>query len=251
MGVGRKPLQGVLNIVCFNWHFYVIAALCIISSGVSSFFMPERFQLLALLGSGLAGFAILVSLFASYYVYDVSNLYQLPWLPDLNGKTVLNINAGFDETSLLLQDKYTSIDLRICDFYDPGKHTEVSIERARNAYPPHENSVAVSTEKLPFSDQTFDCALAILSVHEIRNDRERDQFFKELARVVKPTGQIMVTEHLRDFNNFVAYTIGFLHFHSRKTWLDTFEKFNLAVQQEVKTTPLVTTFLLEKQGCLS
>ena len=228
-----------------------IAGLAILSSGVFSFFMPERFQLLALLGAVLAGCAISISLLASYYVYDVSNLYQLPWLPDLNEKSVLNINAGFDETSLLLQGKYTSVDLKICDFYDPQKHTEVSIKRARKAYPPLENSVAVSTEKLPFADHSFDCALAILSVHEIRNDRERAQFFKELARVIKPTGQIMVTEHLRDFSNFAAYTLGFLHFHSRTKWLDTFEEVDLAVKQEIKTTPLITTFLLSRRGCLS
>lgn len=248
MGVGRKPLQGVLNIVCFNWHFYLIAGLTIISSGVFSFFMPERFQMLALLGAVAAGCAISVSLLASCYVYDVSDLYQFPWLPSLNKKSVLNVNAGFDETSLLLQGKYTSIDLKICDFYDPQKHTEVSIKRARKAYPPLEKSVAVSTEKLPFADHSFDCALAVLSVHEIRNDRERVQFFKELARVIKPHGQIMVTEHLRDFSNFAAYTIGFFHFHSRATWLDTFEEVDLTVKREIKTTPLITTFLLEKKG---
>ncbi len=37
-------------------------------------------------------------------------------------------------------------------------------------------------------------------------------FFNELNRVLKPNGQIVVTEHLRDLNNFLAYNIGFFHF---------------------------------------
>jgi hypothetical protein len=57
-----------------------------------------------------------------------------------------------------------------------------------------------------------------------------------------------VTEHLRDPANFLAYTIGFLHFHSRRTWLDTFQSAGLRVEREVKTTPFVTTFFLAKDG---
>jgi len=251
MGVDRKPLQGVLNIIRFNWHFYAIAGLTIMSLGMFSHLMPEPFQLLALWGAVLAAFTISLSLIASYYIYDVSHLYQLPWLPDLNEKAVLNINAGFDETSLLLSGKHPSIELQICDFYDPNKHTEVSIKRARTAYPPLENTVSVSTEKLPFADHSFDSVLAILSAHEIRDDRERIQFFKELERVTTSNGQIMITEHLRDFSNFAVYTIGFFHFHSRATWLDTFHEANLTVKQEIKTTRFITTFFLEKIGHVS
>ena len=248
MGVDRSPLQGVLNIIRFNWHFYAVAGLGIMSLVVFSNFVPAPFQWLALSASLFAAITILVSLLASYYIYDVSNLYQLPWLPDLNEKAVLNINAGFDETSGRLKETYTSIELQTCDFYDPKMHTEVSIKRARTAYPPLENSFAVSTEELPFADHSFDSVLAILSVHEIRDGRERVKFFKELERVTKPNGQIMITEHLRDFSNFAAYTIGFFHFHSRATWLDTFQEVKLTVKQEIKTTPFITTFLLEKNG---
>lgn len=251
MGVDRKPFQGVLNIIRFNWHFYAIAGLTIMSLGIFGHLMPEPFQLLAVWGAVLAASAISFSLIASCYIYDVSHLYQLPWLPNLNEKAVLNINAGFDETSLLLFDKQPGIELQICDFYNPKKHTEVSIRRARTAYPPLENTVAVSTEKIPFADHSFDSALAILTAHEIRDHRERVQFFKELERVTKPNGQIMITEHLRDFSNFAAYTIGFFHFHSRATWLDTFQEANLTVKQEIKTTRFITTFLLEKDGDVS
>lgn len=248
MGLDRKPLQGVLNIIRFNWQFYVIAGLVIAVLGASVDFIPEPFRMLVVLGTILAALMISISLIGSFYIYDISNLYKFPWLPNLDAKTVLNINAGFDETSSLLKKKHPAVELTVCDFYDPEKHTEVSIKRARNAYPPLEGTISVSTEKLPLADHSFDTTLAFFSAHEIRDSGERVQFFKELARVTKPNGEIIVTEHLRDLNNFAIYTVGFFHFHSCGTWRDTFQQANLAVTEEIKTTRFITTFVLAKTG---
>jgi ubiquinone/menaquinone biosynthesis C-methylase UbiE len=101
---------------------------------------------------------------------------------------------------------------------------------------------------LPFADNSFNKVLAIFSAHEIRNDEERVAFFKELRRVTKPSGQILVTEHLRDVNNFLAYTVGFMHFFSKASWRDTFRKSDLNIVEEIKTTAFVTTFILAKNG---
>lgn len=120
--------------------------------------------------------------------------------------------------------------MTICDFYHPDRHTEISIKRARQVYPPNPETISVNTDKLSFSENTFDKSFAILSAHEIRNQNERVQFFKELNRVTN--GQIFVTEHLRDFNNFIAYTVGVFHFHSRQSWLQTFIQADLTVTQE-------------------
>jgi ubiquinone/menaquinone biosynthesis C-methylase UbiE len=92
---------------------------------------------------------------------------------------------------------------------------------------------------------------AILSAHEIRNDEERNSFFKELRRALTATGQIIVTEHLRDTANLLAYNIGFFHFHSKKTWLNTFHSAGLSVASEIKITPFITTFILDKNGTAS
>ena len=248
MGLDRKPFQGVLNIIRFNWQFYVIAGLVIAVLGALVGFLPEPFRMLVVLGTFLAALMISISLIGSLYIYDISDLYKLPWLPNLDAKKVLNINAGFDETSSLLKKKHPAVELTVCDFYDPEKHTEVSIKRARNAFPPLEGTISVSTEKLPLADRSFDTTLAFFSAHEIRELGERVEFFKELARVTKPNGEIIVTEHLRDFNNFAIYTVGFFHFHSRETWLDTFGGAGLIVSEEIKTTRFISTFVLTQEG---
>jgi ubiquinone/menaquinone biosynthesis C-methylase UbiE len=193
-------------------------------------------------------FSIGISLLVSFYVYDVSSLYKFKFLPNFNSKKVLNITAGFDETSPILKNKFPEIDLTIVDFYDETKHTEISIKRARKAYPKVENTHSISTHKIPFPNNYFDYSVAIFSAHEIRNDEERMLFFKEINRVTKPNGQLFVTEHHRDFYNFLAYNIGFFHFHTFQTWSKTFKNSGFIIKDKIKTTAFVTTYILEKNG---
>lgn len=244
METTRKPGQGVLNIVRFNWHFYVIAGVILLVTAGLKDYLPAPLRPWALAGLLLAGLTMTVSLMVSWYVYDRSDLYQLRWLAGFQPRSILNINAGFDETSAIIRAKFPKSTLTIADFYNPDQHTEISIKRARRAYPPPSETISVSTQHLPFPDGAFEGVLAILSAHEIREEQERICFFRELRRVTSPDGQIFVTEHLRDWPNFAAYTIGFLHFHSEPTWRRTFAQAGLLVQKTIKNTPFITTFIL-------
>jgi SAM-dependent methyltransferase len=197
---------------------------------------------------------ILISLFVSFWIYDLSNLYTLDWLGRLNVNSahkIVNINAGFDETSILLQAKYPGAVLAVFDFYDPVNHTEVSIKRARKVYPAYKNTVQITTSALPLQNNTADYIFVILAAHEIRQDAERIQFFRELNRTVKDSGKIIVTEHLRDLPNFLAYNIGFFHFLTGASWQKTFKCSGLSIYGKVKITPFITTYFLEKNGISS
>ncbi|WP_345168779.1 class I SAM-dependent methyltransferase [Nibribacter koreensis] len=248
----RKPFQGVLNIIRFNWHFYVIALFLVLALILVAFtFLLPLKQYILLLATLIVG-SMAVSLIVSWYVYDVSNLYQLQWIDDIhNHQRILNINAGFDETSHLLKKKFPAADILSYDFYDPVKHTEVSIKRARKAYPAFAGTIQGNTHHLELPDNSMDKIFVTLAAHEVRNELERGVFFRELERVVKPTGQIYITEHLRDVPNFLAYNIGFFHFYSKSTWLKTFQQGNLTVHLEKKITPFISTFILVKNGSSS
>jgi len=250
----RKPFQGVWNIVRFNWHFYVLSfgvllLLLLFSNYTNSTFRPYLFIV------GLLIFLpTFISLSVSYYVYDLSGLYNLNWVSDFidtKTNTIININAGFDETSILLKDRFPNSELLVFDFYDPKKHTEVSIKRARKAYALFPNTKSVTATNLPTLDNSADKIFVIFAAHEIRNEQERLEFFKELKRVLKPTGQIFITEHLRDFPIFLAYNIGFLHFYSKQSWLQVFQLAELTLKSEEKITPFISKFTLTKYGVAS
>jgi SAM-dependent methyltransferase len=243
----RKPFQGLLNILKFNWHFYALAAMVILFLFLLRndlpFYIPVCLILLPVL-------ALIVSLVASYFIYDVSDLYSLNWIEDYQipkDAVIINVHAGFDETSALLKRKFPLASLRVFDFYDADKHTEVSIARARKAYPLFPGTESISSTKLPLEGRTVDLAFCIMSLHEIRNDGERIVFLNELTRALKPDGKIYVVEHLRDLNNFLAFTLGFFHFYSRQNWLQNFSDAGLSLKKEKKLTPFVSVFVLEKQ----
>ncbi len=248
----RKPFQGVGNIIRFNWQYYVLSIIAIVALLLISSNLTAALRAAAIVLVLLIIISTLLSLTVSFFIYDLSSLYKLTWLDRLRtGTKIININAGFDETSNLLKSKFTNSELIVLDFYDPTKHTEVSIKRARMAYPPFPNTQQISTTHLPLPDKSADNVFALLSAHEIRNDEERVSFFKELNRVLAATGQVIVTEHLRDTANFLAYNIGFFHFLSKSTWLKTFQLAGFKVADEIKITPFITTFILDKNGAAS
>jgi hypothetical protein len=76
----RKPYQGVWNIIRFNWHFYVLSVLGLLLLVLFINYTNSaiRFYLFVL---GLLIFlTTFVSLAVSYYVYDLSGLYNLKWI---------------------------------------------------------------------------------------------------------------------------------------------------------------------------
>ncbi|HMG82104.1 MAG TPA: hypothetical protein VK559_03635 [Ferruginibacter sp.] len=247
----RKPFQGVINIVRFNWHFYALSFSIVLLLLFITRYTPAASLFYILLVCIAIVVTTFISLLVSFFIYDLSNLYTLDWL-DRSGiqpaNNIININAGFDETSALLQLKYPAANMQVFDFYDERKHTEVSIKRARAAYPPYKNTIYIDTSTLPLADSSIDTAFLLLAAHEIRNDRERIAFFEELKRVIVISGRIIVTEHLRDMANFLAYTMGAFHFHSKPTWLKTFTASGFVISKEIKVTPFITTFILEKNG---
>jgi ubiquinone/menaquinone biosynthesis C-methylase UbiE len=249
----RKKYQGIYNIIRFNWHFYALSALFVVLVLLTKYYSTSL-SILADILLLLIAWAVVVSLAVSFYIYDLSDLYTFSWLDNLKkaeNEKIINIHAGFDETSQLLKNKLATAELQVADFYDPAKHTAISIRRARKAYAAFPKTQKVNTSNLPMQDNSADKVFAILSAHEIRNEKERIAFFNELRRILKPSGQIIVTEHLRDTANFLAYNFGFFHFHSRASWLNTFRSAELTVLRQVKITPFITTFILEKNATAS
>ena len=243
----RKPFQGILNIVRFNWHFYVLAAFFIGVLLVLKQFISIDFIVVIIIGTIIT--TTIISLAISFYIYDSSDLYNFSWIPksDENLK-IVNINAGFDETSLLIKSRFKNATVIILDFYNPTKHTEISIERARKAYPSQPETVQIETSNIVLETNSIDAVFLIFAAHEIRNNQERIVFFKEINRILKPNGQLFVLEHLRDFTNFCGYSIGIFHFLSKANWKNTFEKSNFVIDSEQKQTPFISLFTLSKNG---
>ncbi len=244
----RGPYEGMWNVVRFNWPMYAVGCVVVLIAAISTFVASGTWAAVFAVLTPLSMLGLLLPLIASHVIYDRSALYALPWLADLGPDwtgALLNINAGFDEISFSIRRRLPKCDLQVVDFYDASKHTERSIERARSVYPAFPGTRAVDMTSLPFPNRSIDIAVAFLSLHEVRDDGERIRALTELRRVLAPTGRLIVSEHLRDVANFCAFNFGFFHFHARSTWLRAFGEAGFRVLSSRRTTPFITTFILE------
>lgn len=246
MEIKRRNFQGVLNILSFNRHFYVFGLIALAFIIGSKFIFNWHDALFW--GVILAfTYGLTMPLLVSAYVYDFSGFYNFDWLKkikieDTKDKFNLNINAGFDETSFIINSVLPQSNLQVYDFYNAKEHTEPAIIRARKVSLVYPNTQQISSNSIPLDDNSVDNIFLISAIHEIRTHDEKVQFLKECRRVCKPNGNVIMVEHLRDFPNFVAFTIGFTHFFSKIAWKKAFTDAGFTSFNEKKFTPFMSIF---------
>ena len=71
----RGKFEGIANVIRFNWHFYLLAAIFILLSAISPIYLPSQYWAYAVSLSLLILVTTLCSVVVTYYVYDRSSLY--------------------------------------------------------------------------------------------------------------------------------------------------------------------------------
>jgi len=249
-GARREPFRGVRQIVMFNWPLYALAAAAL---ACTSFALrrvpagwPGREALCAAIG--LSSFWIVGSLVVSWVVYDRSPLMTARWVPGALGirpRTWINLHAGLDEWTPALRLLLPQSRGRTLDIFNRLAMGEASISRARRDA--ERCSEHADFRHLAVADGAIDAVFLFFCAHELRSQAARCELFDEVSRVLVSGGRVVVTEHLRDWRNLLAYGPGVLHFHSRRAWLRGFAHARLTVVEESFMTPFVRVFVLEKQ----
>lgn len=246
MEIKRRKFQGVLNILSFNRHFYMYGLAALLLLFASRLYVQWLGIIFGLvIGAFLYG--LLMPLVVSAYVYDLSGFYKFDWLKsqirdDAGVNLIVNINAGFDETSFIIKNKFPDSDLKVFDFYNAAQHTEPAIIKARKVSLVYPDTKPIATNAIPLKDNTADIIFLLSAAHEIRSYDEKIVFLKECYRICKPHGKVIMVEHLCDFPNFLAFSIGFTHFFSRSTWKNAFKSAGFLSFQETKFTPFMSIF---------
>ncbi|MGI8603926.1 MAG: methyltransferase [Verrucomicrobiales bacterium] len=249
---------GVAQVVRFNWPFYAIAALTISVGSLAAALAWPWFPVWAKLSSvaGLAAVAwwTLASLVASHWIYDRSDWPRGCWIARALGdspvRRLLNVHAGFDETTLHLRVWLPETDVVALDLFDPVLMTERSIHRARLAGAPVPATLKASFNEWPCQPHSFDVVCFLLAAHEFRDRPQRRTLFSRAreALAVSPASCVLLVEHLRDAANFAAFGPGFLHFQAASTWHRDWQAAGLVEVDSFSITPFLRLWKLKPEG---
>ena len=235
------------KILRYNWRFYAATVAGLAVAWVVAWWASPVWRILIWSASAPAVFWTFSSLLVSYYVYGRPALYSLRWLDQCLSRAPrrwVNIHAGLDETSDRLAARYPSSQSQILDIFDAGEMTEQSIQEARSTQT--RRSTAADWRALPLRDGEMDTAFLVFAAHELRRPEARAQFFREVARIVRVEGEVVLVEHLRDWANCLAFGPGFLHFLDERAWRQAAVAGGLQIRDRFQVTPFVNVFVMRR-----
>ena len=251
--VAVKPIrghwQGVTQILQFNWRMYAatLAGTCVAIGSWPELSAQWRMLLPMVFLPAMSW--MIASLAVSHYVYDCFPLYDLHWMERALGhapRRWINVHAGWDETSDLLQEIFPDAVGEAVDLFDAKVMTEASIRQARKASRTMVPTTPARFDALPFESGTVDTAFVIFAAHELRKRRQRERFFGEVRRALTPNGECLLLEHARDGWNFLAFGPGFLHFFPQSEWRRAARLAGFEVEKELAMTRFVHAFVLRR-----
>lgn len=215
---------------------------------ISRFLENEILSGLALVFSGLIILNIILSIVASYLLYDRSDLYQLEKLPDYidldKVRNAVFIHASFDPVSGLLEKKYPQMNLVVCDIFENRHLEDKMIDVSKRVFPPNPNEIKIDPTKLPFADDSQEIIFAITALHEVLEHDKRVAFFREARRVLKGDGILVMSEQMRDGINLLFFSIGAFHFLSKKNWKRAIREGGMEIRETKRVTIFAETLMI-------
>lgn len=136
----------------------------------------------------------------SWYWRYVTRRQLLPWLVGGSelGEHVLELGAGpgaATEELLLRAGRVTSLE------YDHG----FAVRLGARVSGTNANVIQGDAATLPFPDDTFTSAIAILTLHHLRSNELQDRAFAEIGRVLRPGGVFLAFEIQDGWMNRVGH----------------------------------------------
>ncbi|OAI56466.1 hypothetical protein AYO49_04255 [Verrucomicrobiaceae bacterium SCGC AG-212-N21] len=251
----RHRFAGMMQIVRFNPAFYAVGSLMVIAGAIvlatCASSIPAWMQCWGVIAVVLSAWWLAASLVVSCWVYDASDwpkgAWLTPTLADATPSRVLNVHAGFDETTERLRTWLPEAEITPLNVFDESLHTESSLLRARATQLPVPGTISASHDNWPSSCRDCDAIFFLLTAHEFRTPHTRRALLAQARQALRhdPPSVIVLAEHARDLSNFIAFGPGFLHFHSPATWRADWEAAGLVMTRSTSVTPFLRIWTLQ------
>jgi ubiquinone/menaquinone biosynthesis C-methylase UbiE len=223
----EKPKYGLYAIKIIAMLFSVIelVGLLLLSAGYAF-----NITYLTIGGWIITAFGIymIVAHFLSLYVFTgvgTTRFSRIAELMELKGNEyVLDVGTGTGRTAIQMAKRLTTGKLVGIDIWGTMELGGNSPERAyKNA---EIEGVKDKIEfkfgnvlEIPFDDDVFDIVTCSSVLNNLHREKDRIKALKEILRVMKPKGKLMLLEPLRNFRMFCAFTpFAFFQLGRREDW---------------------------------
>jgi arsenite methyltransferase len=223
----EKPKYGLyaIKIITILFSIIEIIGLLLLSAGYAF-----NITYLTISGWIITAFGIymIVAHFLSLYVFTGVGTTRFGLIAkhiELKGNEyVLDVGTGTGRTAIQMAKKLTTGKLVGIDIWDTMELGGNSPERAyKNA---EIEGVREKVEfkfgnvlEIPFDNDVFDIVTCSSVLNNLPGEKNRIKALKEIFRVLKPKGKLMLLEPLRNFRMFCAFTpFAFFQLGTREDW---------------------------------
>jgi hypothetical protein len=232
-----------VRIASYNRPLYAAAAVGVLAALAVTLVpgTPPALRWIAALSIAIIVWFSCASFLAFHWMFDRSELLAGDWLKTeiAAPERWVQFNVGLEETTVPLGEIFPHAAGKMLDIYDPKAMTEPAITRARR----DRSTGTTASDSASVDNGWGDLVLVMLAAHEIRDRSARERFFLDVARIVAPTGKVIVVEHLRDLAAALTFGPGAFHFFPRSEWLRLGKLTGMDLERERRMTPFVRIFV--------
>jgi ubiquinone/menaquinone biosynthesis C-methylase UbiE len=223
----EKPKYGLyaIKIIAILFSIIEIIGLLLLSAGYAF-----NITYLTIGGWIITAFGIymIVAHFLSLYVFTgvgTTRFGLIAELMELKGNEyALDVGTGTGRTAIQVVKRLTTGKLVGIDIWDTMELGGNSPERA------YENAEIEGVKEkvefkfgnvleIPFDNDVFDIATCSSVLNNLPGEKNRIKALKEILRVLKPKGKLMLLEPLKNFRMFCAFTpFAFFQLRTREDW---------------------------------
>lgn len=256
----KSPYQGTLQYVRARWPTYLLlygggAALAL----AITFYASDR-GLWSFSLFGLAVLLILVyffaaSLWAAHQKYDLRQnrpshvLFELGKIQPTD--EFVHVSLGVRQIPVRLSRRLTGGHLRAIDVYNPQLAPSRALARQRRPLAPTQPDPRLtwlegSIDLLPVPDHSTPVVTASHILHELWQEGDRELLLREIYRILKPGGRLLLAEPARTKTNLLLRGPGALRLQRLAYWRRLLQNAGFKLTQERNVVDMYVCFCVEK-----
>ena len=255
----RDRYQGTARHIYAQWPGYLlrygglILAFLMIGAG-----LIMGWQVLVALGIVLLTavfFLMLAALWTAHKLHDADGLQSDDLLFAMSQAqptdNLANIDLGLRQQAIILSRHLTTGKITVIDVYNPQLATGAGLARARLQAPSTKQDPRLTwydghISLLPMPDSSVTAVFMSQVLSEFSQHGDRQTLLREIRRILKPSGRLLVTEQTASWLNWLLAGTSTARLHPTEYWRDLLLEAGFEIHRQENIQGLLNCFRVDK-----